>query len=221
MRNVKERILNIAIAVVTLLAVFTGGLRAKEWWEGPYQDRPKRIANWERYADGGHQIGPTTAAVTIVEFADYECPFCRTASEEVERILHDYEGRVRLVYRHYPLAFHAEALPAARAVICASRQGKFEPYHNLLFDAGVVLANKPWNELASTAGVADTAGFRACAEETSPLAEVARDTVLANELGFVGTPLFLVNGMRFSGYPERGFIEKFVKEALEQSERTK
>src|SRR5215475_3055468 len=82
-----------------------------------------------RPARGGSEQAP----VTIVEFSDYECPFCKRAEPTVKKVLDTYGDKVRLVYRHYPLEFHATARPAAEASACAAAQGKFWEYHDKLF----------------------------------------------------------------------------------------
>ena len=111
-------------------------------------------------------------------------------------------------------------MDAARAAICAAEQDAFEAYHNLLFDPAVTLDDEPWVELAYRSGVTDTAAFHACVTKTDTLSMIAADTVAGNQLGLVGTPLFLINDLRVSGYPEPGIIERYVEQALRQAGST-
>lgn len=83
-----------------------------------------------------HLLGPVRAAVTVVEYGDFECPNCKQAAPAVKLLLARFEGRVRFVYRHFPLeGVHPHALQAALAAEAAGAQGKFWPMHNLLFDS--------------------------------------------------------------------------------------
>src|SRR6185295_5027167 len=81
----------------------------------------------------GPSRGPQGAKVTIVEFSDFQCPFCSKAHDTVEEVMQTYAGKVRLVFRHFPLEFHAQAPKAAEAAACANEQGKFWEYHDVLF----------------------------------------------------------------------------------------
>ena len=91
------------------------------------------VTNWQRYADGGHRLGPETAAVTIIEFGDYQCPFCRASEPHLKAIRAKYGNDVALVYRHFPLPGHGSAFPAARGAECAGQQDRFWEFHELLY----------------------------------------------------------------------------------------
>ena len=98
---------------------------------------------------GAPATGPATAPVTIVEFLDYQCPYCHRAQAVVDEVLQQYEGKVRFVHRDFPLDGHAEAVPAARAARCAGEQGKFWEYHrSLLVQAGRLDRRRPQRRAA-------------------------------------------------------------------------
>lgn len=85
----------------------------------------QEVSGWQRYADVGNRLGPETAAVTIIEFGDYQCPYCRESEAHLRAILRKHENDVSLVYRHFPLPGHGSAYPAARAAECAGKQDRF------------------------------------------------------------------------------------------------
>ena len=172
--------------------------------------------------DGFPSVGPADAPVTIVEFSDYQCPFCaRWHNEEYQLLLEAYPGQIRFVYRNYPLSFHPNAFPAAEAALCAGDQEAYWPYHDLLFEnqpllndqAGTVLQQETYNEYASGLGL-DVAVFEECMTTHKYEQFIRDDLAYANSLppdtngeAAVGaTPTFFINGIRLVGaYPLESF----------------
>src|SRR5262249_31340651 len=106
--------------------------------------------------------GEPGAPVTIVEFSDFQCPYCRKAHATLKEVLSKYEGRVRLAYRDFPLSqIHPQSHKAAEAARCAGEQGKFWAYHDLLFDGPGRITDEDFNKNAQTAAL-DLPRFRAC-----------------------------------------------------------
>jgi protein-disulfide isomerase len=152
----------------------------------------------ERYAvpAGGPSRGPAAAKVTIVEFTDFECPFCARANATVERILGLYPNDVRIFFRHDPLSFHLHAREAAEAAAAADLQGKFWPMFDTLF------ANQQALEADDLAAYAKQLGLdpgKREAERARIGAVVDTDVALATRLGVRGTPTFFVNGRLLEG----------------------
>ena len=149
-------------------------------------------------ADGGAPSqGPANAPVTIIEFSDYECPFCKRAEPTVEQVVAAYPDKVRLVYRHYPLPFHKSARPAAEAAACANAQGKFWEYHKKVFSAPS-LDDATLKKLAGEVGL-DQAKFDTCLTNKEMAAAVDKDVADASAVGVRGTPAFFINGRMISG----------------------
>ena len=141
--------------------------------------------------------GPADAKVTIVEFLDYQCPFCHRAQETVDQVLKQYEGRVRFVHRDYVLG-KPRSLPAARAARCAGEQGKFWEYHRgLLVEAGD-LSDADLLRRAGSLGL-DGKNFTACAATDRFDDDIRAATSAGGELGVSGTPTFFINGRRLVG----------------------
>jgi protein-disulfide isomerase len=150
-------------------------------------------------AGRGHSKGPENALVTVVEFSDYECPFCRRAEPVVEQMLKEYAGKVRFEYRHFPLeSIHPQARPAGEAAACADEQGRFWEYHAQLFTGGSALAQPQLLGHATKLGL-DLAAFQACLAEGRGRSRVDADLAAGQAAGVTGTPAFFVNGVPFSG----------------------
>ena len=150
-------------------------------------------------AGKGHSKGPENAAVTVIEFSDYECPFCRRAEPVVEQMLKEYAGKVRFEYRHFPLeSIHPQARGAAEAAACADEQGRFWEFHAQLF-AGTSSLTQPQLLAHATKAGLDGAAFQACVVEGRGRTRVDADLAAGEAAGVTGTPAFFVNGVPFSG----------------------
>lgn len=143
--------------------------------------------------------GNFNAPITLVEYSDFECPYCGQIYPTFKQILNDYPNKVRLVYKYFPLSFHPNAQKAAEAAECASEQGKFWEYHDKLFDNqadGFSLVNfKQW------AGDLDlnTSKFNDCLDSGKYAQKVQADEVDGQNRGVQGTPATFVNGQLVSG----------------------
>jgi protein-disulfide isomerase len=150
-------------------------------------------------ADAGRPArGPAKAPIQIVEFSDFECPFCFRVNPTIAQLFSTYGDRVRLVYRHYPLPNHPNARPAAEAAACANEQGKFWEYHDRLFANQAHLAAGDLKQHAAELGL-DAAAFAACVDSRKFQKDVDADMDAAQALGVSGTPHFFINGRPLSG----------------------
>lgn len=155
--------------------------------------------------------GPANAPITIIEFSDYECPFCKKAEGTVQQVLSTYPEQVRLIYRNYPLPFHKDARPAAEAAMCAKAQNKFWEYHEKLFKAAA-LDTESLKKMAGEVGL-DQAKFDECLEKKPYSADIDKDIADASAVGVRGTPAFFINGRMLSGaQPFDKFQEIIVEE---------
>ena len=154
---------------------------------------------FEVAADGFASRGEPDAAVTIVEFSDFECPFCVRVQATLERLLEQYAGSVRLVYRHFPLtSIHPNAYKAAEASLCAGEQDRFWEYHDLLFAEQQAMSVPDLKDKARRIGLAG-AEFDGCLDSGRHTAAVRTDLFTGSALGVSGTPAFFVNGRFLSG----------------------
>lgn len=145
-------------------------------------------------------FGPADAPITIIEFSDYECPFCTRWHAEVwPKLQQTYGDKIRLVYRDFPLySIHPNAGAAAEAANCANEQGKFWEYHDLLFQASDGLGRQAYETYASQVNL-DVEGFKACLDEKRYAEEVTADFEFARQLGVQSTPTFFINGVALIG----------------------
>lgn len=166
----------------------------------------------------GPSRGPADAPVTIIEFSDYQCPYCQRAEPVVEEVLERYPEQVRLVYRHFPLDnIHPEARDAAHAAVCAEAQDRFWPFHDLLF-AGETFDREALLGYAEELEL-DVAAFESCLEAPETKQRVEQDLAAGREVGVTGTPAFFVNGLPLRGArPVGDFVEVIERELADGDE---
>jgi protein-disulfide isomerase len=210
-----ERVLNIATAMATVCAVAVVGMRVKEAFFVGDANAPQHIANWRSYAKPGIVVGASNARVLIVEFSDFQCPFCRKAAIYIDSLRTARPTEVTLVYRTMPI--HRYAAAAGRLARCADEQGQFWPLHMLLFTKSDSIGIKPWNRFAMEAGVADTARLNTCMASRTTAELLRADSIAAMRLGATGTPTFLINGLRVAGFPGDSTMNRYVESALRES----
>lgn len=146
----------------------------------------------------GPARGPENAPVTIVEFTDFQCPFCARALPTIEQIHEEYGDKVRIVFRNFPLEFHANAQKAAEAAQCARDQGKFWEMHNVLFAHQKALSPEDLHSYAKELGL-DTEKFNQCLDSGEKAGMVKADAAEGSSLGVTGTPAFFINGIGVTG----------------------
>jgi protein-disulfide isomerase len=174
--------------------------------------------------DDDPALGDPKAPVTIIEFGDYQCPYCRQFWRETfPRLKKEYidTGKVRFIYRDYPQAVHPEAMLSAMAAECADDQGKYYEFHDKLFreqdrrGRDVVRFRTPELKRWAADITLDTAAFNACLDDERHKDEVSKDFKDLEGLGLEGTPIFFVNGRGLLGaHPFATFqklIEAFLK----------
>jgi protein-disulfide isomerase len=142
--------------------------------------------------------GPKSAKVTIIEFSDFQCPYCKRGAERMDEVLKAYPNDVKLVFKNLPLPFHPEAKPSAIAALAAGKQGKFWEMHDALFNNQGALGEKLYDRLAKELGL-DLAKFKKDLADPKIAKMVDEDAALATKLGIRGTPGFFVNGVQVRG----------------------
>jgi protein-disulfide isomerase len=162
-------------------------------------------------------LGPEDARVTIVEFADFQCHYCAKSLPLQQRLLAEYKGRVRWVFKHLPLSFHSRALEAAQASMAAGAQGRFWAYHDLLFSRPSRLDLADLEAGAKELGL-NLEQFREDLSQKKYQRQIEADRALAEKLGVDGTPSYFINGLPFSGAMTYQQMEKVVRKELAQSQ---
>jgi protein-disulfide isomerase len=157
--------------------------------------------------------GPAGAAVEMIEFSDFECPFCLNAFPTVKQVMSTYGDRIRLVYRHFPLPNHPRARPAAEAAQCAHEQGKFWEYHDRLFGNQGLLGDDDLKQHAAQLGL-DAGQFNGCYESKKYTADIDADMRAGSEAGVSGTPAFFINGRVLTGAQPFEAFKQIIDEEL-------
>lgn len=166
-------------------------------------------------ADDDPSVGPANAPVTIVEFSDFQCPYCKLSVPLIKEILAKYPDKVKVVYRDYPGPNHPHAPQAAEAAQCAGDQGKFWEYHDSLFDRQA--PGTGWNfvELAKGIGL-DQDAFTTCLNTGRYREEVAKDLHDGFTLGVTSTPTFFINGRPLVGLKSLAEFQDVIERLLKQ-----
>jgi protein-disulfide isomerase len=156
---------------------------------------PKRVV----VQSSGHPtLGPADAPVTIVEFTDFQCPFCKRSEDTVKQLQTKYGDKIRLVHMDYPLSFHSHAMDAAKAARCANEQGKFWQYRDALFADQSKLAPADLKATAKQLGLT-MSQFDSCFDSAKYQTAIQSDLAEGNKLGVDGTPAFFIDGRSLVG----------------------
>jgi protein-disulfide isomerase len=165
-------------------------------------------------SEGHPFMGPIDAPVTIVEFSDFECPYCSRLAKTVKKVATDYSDRVKLVFRQFPLhRIHPNAQKAAEAALCAADQGKFWEMHDLLFEDQKNLKIPDLKDKAASIGL-QAEEFAQCLETSKHAEAVSRDLYDGVRAGVTGTPAMFINGRPLSGQVPYESLAKIVEEEL-------
>ena len=169
---------------------------AREEVQTKYKARFDPIAIKELPVDGSPVMGSDKCAVTITEFADFECPGCKAMMPVVDKVIKANEGKVKLVYKIVTLPFHAHARVAAEAALAAREQGKFWEMHHQLFENQDALQSRDLERYAKTISL-DVTKFRNEFKLDRVASQIERDAKLAEKVGVAGTPTIYINGHQF------------------------
>lgn len=184
----------------------------------PTQGEPQQPTFVQVSEDDDPVLGDKNAKVTIIEFSDYECPFCaRFATQTLPQIKDQYvkTGKVKIVFRDFPLSFHANAQKAAEAAECADDQGKYWEYHDKLFANTQSLDVTSLKQYAKDLGL-DATKFNSCLDTGKYTAEVKKDFSDGQAVGISGTPSFVINGKLVVGALPFEMFKQEIDAALAQ-----
>jgi protein-disulfide isomerase len=215
--RIKEVLLNgatvlaVSCAIATSIAAFRrgGSLSLKPTALPAPAARP--VPQWREFLATGHRIGLPSAALTIIEFGDFECPACAGYARMLDTVRARYPRDFAIVFHHLPLPYHHLAYPLARAAECAATQGKFVEFHDAVYAHPESLGIVPISHLGVVAGVGDPAQFDRCFADTSPVQAVDQDLASAKKIGAPGTPALIVDGQLRSADLRIDELESMIK----------
>lgn len=204
---------NVAVGVCCL--VFAGiAIRRELQPEAPTASQNGQshyVREWRSLRDEASRIGPPSAPIEIIEFLDFECPFCASLAERLDSVLTKYPDSVSLTLRHFPIRGHKFARPAAAAFECAKAQLRMAAMYRALFDDQDSIGLKPFGAMALHAGVEDTARLNKCLTTPEPAARIEADRAIGEALGVKGTPTVLVNGWLLPVPPNQAEFDKIIR----------
>ena len=209
----------IAVIFLVCALVTTGVIIHREFFASPAgraqaEQKPIFLKDWRADLAKGIRMGSAEAPVQLLEFSDFECPFCANLHKDLKTLQVRYPTQVALIYVHFPLPMHRFAEPAARVAECAGEQGHFEAMYDRLFDQQESFGLKPWSEFATEAGVLDGAVFETCIKRTDAIPLVAEGKALGKELDVQGTPTVVINGWKLGRPPNLEELDRMVKAIL-------
>ena len=164
---------------------------------------------------GSPATGPASASITMVEFSDFQCPYCATAVGQIANVMKAYPGQIKLIFKQYPLETHPQAAFAAAASLAADKQGKFWPMYDGLFAHRDDLSKASILALAKSLGL-NMAKFEADADSTEVREAIVRDVQDGDHAGVEGTPTIFVNGQRYNGSLDLESMKPVLDAALKQ-----
>lgn len=181
--------------------------------EAPATEEPQ-FKRYEIPTENSYALGPENAPITLVEFSDYQCPYCRRWHDEVyQPLLAAYPGKIRFIYKHLPLtSIHPEAFPAAEAAMCAGDQNAFWEFHERLFGSEA-LGKDVYLQYAQELGL-DAATFESCIDNRKHEQVVSTDMNFAIDLGIRSTPTFFINGLAIVGAQPLDVFKQVIDQEL-------
>ena len=222
------KIISAVLAIVLILSIWTGGFgqgapaadkAAAPTPSAPSQPSPAADLDMDELADDDPFLGKADAPVTIIEFSDYECPFCaRFYSQTLGQIKSEYidTGKVKFVYRDFPLSFHPQAVPSAVAANCAGEQDKYFEYHDKIFinggagGKGAADYKRYAEEISLDIGTWET-----CLNNPKHKTEIQKDMSDGTKAGIRGTPGFVINGQLISGAQPFSVFQQIIDAELQ------
>ncbi len=177
-------------------------------------NKPLTAEKWATVsAADAPSFGPATARVVLVEFSDFQCPYCARAAEVAQKVREEFGDKVRFVFRQFPLQFHEHAPLAAQAALAAHAQGKFWEYHDALFEHQDQLARENLDTLAANLGL-DLKAFTTALNDGTYKAAVDSDYALGESLPVLGTPTLFLNGARVENPTDFGEVSDLIEQKL-------
>ncbi|HEX8321514.1 DsbA family protein [Longimicrobium sp.] len=215
----RERLLNVAVVVMAGAALVTTGLVVRRQFARESHTvvtDGTLIEGWQRYLDDREPVGAHAAALTIIEYSDFQCPACRAYADTLDRVRELYPNDVAIAHRHFPIDRYPHSYEAAMTAECAREQGRYQQVRDLLFARQDSIGTIPWVAFATGAGVPDQTGFARCMKTKAHAARIESDRRDGRAIGMEMTPTSLINGVKVSGIISVAELAKRIEAAKEQ-----
>lgn len=165
---------------------------------------------------GSPELGPANAAITLVEFSDFQCPYCAAAVPQIHALMKAYPSQVKLIFKQFPLSNHPQADLAATAALAAQKQGKFWQLHDAMYQSQDDLSRQAILGMAAHLGM-DVKRMEEDMDSTNIRETVVRDVQDGNKAGVEGTPTIFINGQKYNGAINLSIMKPILDVALKQS----
>jgi protein-disulfide isomerase len=159
------------------------------------------VKGWKEFLPAGRLDGRPEAPITVIEFTDLECPFCRRFNQALHTARTKFPGQISVLTIHFPIPAHKYAETAAHAVECGAEAGRSFETRDFIFESQDSLGRKPWVWFAQGAGVQDTARFSRCMSDSTQRRLVTAGVAAGKRIGVIGTPTIILNGWRYGSPP--------------------
>lgn len=219
----RDHLLDVAaVATAACAVLLTGVAFVHPSWlpvpgaDGQLQANRTPVPNWRKLTESGYRIGPEAAAMTIVEFGDFQCPFCGAYALSLDSVRAKYPNDFAIAFHQFPLAYHERAYPLARAADCANKQGRFPAFYDVAYRHQEDQPPVTPLGIGLGAGIPDSARYAACIRDTNPVVTISKDLATARRLGIPGTPGIIVDGMLYSRAPGAGELEALVRQHVKE-----
>ena len=190
-------------------------VKASKWGQGP--QAAKLLEDPVTIPTAGSPVkGPADAVLTLVEFSDFQCPYCSIAVGKLNAVMDAYPGKIKLIFKQFPLDMHSQAALAAAAAIAAHHQGKFWPMHDAMFAHRTDLSRAAILALARSNGL-DMKHFEADLDSPATKKTVAKDSDDGDRAGVEGTPSVFINGQKYNGSLDLPAIRTVIDEELKKA----
>ncbi|MGH8146610.1 MAG: DsbA family protein [Rhodanobacteraceae bacterium] len=205
------------ILVICAVVVTAAAVHAEFFKPASAGSKNEHIDRWRILVAGRHpDLGSSNAPLKIVEFSDYQCPFCRDLDPKLQAVVKHFDGKVAVIRYDLPLeSIHPHALVAALAAECAKLQGIYEPFESRLFENDSRLGSLDWNDVARSARVPDIRAFSSCLSKKATMSLVNADMAVAAKFGFKSTPVMVVDGNVVMGTQSGVALDKMVASNLD------
>ncbi len=172
------------------------------------------VPGWQELVKSGHRIGPKNAALTIVEFGDFECPYCARYALTLDSVRAKYPKDFAFVFHHFPLNYHRLAYPLARAAECAADQDRFAAFYDTVYEHQARLLSSTPGRIGLQAGIPDSTRYTRCVDNTARVPSIDSDLVRVRTLGVPGTPAIIVAGALYARSPSAAELESMVAKSI-------
>lgn len=205
----------LAIAAIVIAAMLVKREFAPTRRGGPLpSDPPEYVREWEELAASGILLGAADAPIKLIEFTDFQCPYCARYVPTLRAVQSRHPGVVARLFLHYPISeIHPHARAAAVAAECAHEQGHFREMYEEIFRWQDSLERADWLKLAQGAGVSDLRTFEHCVSGPTP-SRIDKGLQLGNQAGVTGTPTIMLNGWKFVGAPPESVLSRAIESIL-------